>query len=223
MLSRRHGFVFVHGRKAGGRSIKAALAPLCEDERYLHSGVLSGTVDPRPEVGVWDRERHRGMAIIANVRNPFDRMVSAYRYYGLGGRLHGRTMSFDEFVEARPGRDRFGVWLHVSASYSTLLVDEDGPMWTHLVRLESIAEDFAGVVEDLGLPIPSGLAHVNPASNKVSDRATLLRYRTGRRSLRGALDALGGDVGYRRFYSKASRRAVESGFADDLERFGYDF
>jgi hypothetical protein len=223
--ARDNRFFFVHGRKAGGRSIKAALSPFVdpEDEHYLHSGVLSGTVDKRPEVGVWDRQALTGVPILANVRNPFDRAVSAWRYFGLGTRTHGRRMGFAEFVAHLPTAEEHGwhAWMHATCSYSTVLVDADGPMWTHLIRFERLAEDFCAACEAIDIHVQLG--HLNSGEAHLRRRSALLRAGSGWRTPAGLLRLARQGGTYRDFYTVKARRAVEEAFADDLDRFDYSF
>jgi len=218
--------------------------PLCESEAYLHSGVLSGRYwlvnDRIPEPtgspgeagrwpegfeneGFWDREEHAGIAIIANVRNPFERAVSAYRFFGLGQRIVGRRVGFDEFLDRLPeGHGEYQHWVHTTASYSRLLYDEQGPIYTHLIRFETLDDDFGDVVDDLQLPIDSTLEHMNSSDARIGPYRALVRSRTGRLSLRGAT-SLARPNDYRAYYTTYSRRAVEELYSDDLENFGYEF
>lgn len=215
--------MFIHGRKAGGRSIKAALEPLCDPTRphYLHSGVLSNGGDT---AGVWNRDRHRDFTIFANVRNPWDRSVSVYRYSGLGQRIHGHVMGFEEFLHRLPDRrENHHWWLHSRASYSCLLHDDVGPIYDLILHQETLDDDFANLVASLRLPISDVLPHLN-AGRRTSHSAALMRSLTGRPSVRGALKAVRHrPPSYRDYYDERTRRMVSQLFEDDIDNFRYTF
>ena len=131
----------------------------------------------------------------AVVRNPWERMVSHY---------------FSPHLVARTGRDaqdtsldkrHFVAMMRSEPSfcqYTTSYADRDSGSGLievdRTIRFENLAEDFAAVCEEIGLP-DIALPHRNKSS---------IRH-------------------YSEYYGDELRQFVAARYADDIERFGYRF
>ena len=145
----------------------------------------------------------------AFVRNPWDRVYSAYNFLRKGGwheadrdwaQAHlSRYSDFNEFVSSGLGRTEVYNWLHFKPQLSFL--------WTpgkrqfeldFLGYFENLEEDYGRIAARLGARAETGLRKDN----------------IGKRD---------GKVGYREAYTEKSRRLVADLFACDINAFGYDF
>jgi hypothetical protein len=137
------------------------------------------------------------------VRNPWDRIVSAYTFLSQGGanerdRRWGHAVlakykSFDEFVlQWLDQRNIYGQ-IHFVPQWE-FVVNGQGQMCMDFVgRFERLGDDFQYITDQLGRS--SDLPMVN-ASQRTS---------------------------YRDYYSAASRKKVEQIYQRDIEQFGYSF
>lgn len=130
------------------------------------------------------------------VRNPFDKMVSAYKH-GLWGMIDTNTESFDEFIESLlPGgtrtlRDVLDRGLNHFLPWTMMFPYSDRVFFA---RFENLQADFEVIRKRLMLSVT--LPHVNRSRGLTS---------------------------YRGYYTVNLRNIVEELFRSDLELFDYDF
>ena len=161
--------------------------------------------------GFIEREEFDGLFRFSFVRNPFERIVSEYRY-----RNYFHHRSFRDFVLHKlpqPGWD--DKYRHVMPQYD-MLHDPDGRLMVDFVgRFETLQQDFDKVCHWLGLE-DSKLPHRNP-SNKKS--------RNLKRKVRNALFFNGEDrkQHWTEFYDQRTLDAVSRLYEKDIEAFGYRF
>ena len=129
-----------------------------------------------------------------SVRNPWDRVVSAYNYYIK--KLGQGKMSFLEYNML--GRDVSSEETnHVyPAPVSNIL--KSVPEHFHCVRFENLVDDVCDVCDQLGIP------HEIDKFPHRKDNKTNNKH-------------------YSEYYNKQTRGIVEERFADDIERFDYEF
>ena len=192
------GIVFIHIPKAAGTAVNEALY-----------GRFMGHVRAS-DVVRWGSPELRALPRFAIARNPWDRLVSAYRFVkrggGIGGPNAGRVRrpgqyrvpefaTFDRFVrEWLPGRvlSKLDPVFHPQSLYvcsvdGDLLVD-------HLGRYENLEATF----EYLRQTLPS-VGHFAESNRS------------------------GAPVDYRTFYTAELRELVASIYADDVRNFRYAF
>jgi hypothetical protein len=193
----RTGMVFIHVPKAAGTSVSEALYG-----RFLgHSRAA--------DVKRWGSRAVRSLPMVAITRNPWDRLVSAYRFVTHGGGIGPNAggvwrprqyripefETFERFVtDWLSRRDPRGLdlvfqpqWLFVCGTGGEILVD-------HLGRFEDLGATYTYLSSKLpGLP-------AIPRSNRSGDR-----------------------IDYRTYYSPALVDLVGKIYADDVRLFGYDF
>lgn len=194
----RSGILFIHIPKAAGTSINQALY-----------GQAMGHVWAR-DVERWGSRALKALPSFAVTRNPWDRLVSAYRY---GERLHSvdwqadplipkvlrgqvpRYASFGEFVTDWLQQREVTKLNAIFQPQSTFVCDRDG---NRLV-------DHVGRVEDLGPTFEFIREHIGSG----------LQIERSNRS--------GAPVDYRRFYTPGLAEIVGRIYAQDVNRFGYSF
>jgi len=192
------GILFVHIPKAAGTSINEALYG-----RFMGHAHAS-------DVERWGSEKLRALPSFAVTRNPWDRLVSAYRFarrgHGVGGEIQAGVRgpqqyqvpefeTFEAFVTdwlaTRDVRRLDGIFQpqspFVCGSDGGLLVD-------HVGRVEDLAPTLDFVRNTTGRSV-----HVE-RSNRSGERAN-----------------------YRDFYTAELAELVRSIYRQDIEMFGYEF
>jgi hypothetical protein len=145
------------------------------------------------------------------VRNPWERIVSEYRY-----RNYFSHRSFRDFVLNKlppPGFD--DKYRHVMPQYD-MLHDARGKLLVDFVgRFENLQEDFDTVCAKLGIG-DTRLPHIN-ASNKKS--------RNLKRKVKNFIYFNGESAkrNYTEFFDDETRTAVSSLYRSDIEAFDYRF
>lgn len=226
MISDKHQCVFIHIPKTGGQSVESVFlalnglswetrAPLLlrpnEDpargpERLAHLKAREYVA-----CGHIGRRRFDRYFKFAFVRNPWDRLVSEYRYCQLED-----DVPFRAFVEERFGEtdDNRATRRHVIPQVE-FLTDERGDFIVDFIgRFEHFQQDFSFVAGKLGLE-GAVLPHRNPSKgNKASRLRRLLRPNAAQEQARPT---------YQSYYDDGLRRRVGDFYAEDIERFTYSF
>lgn len=185
--------VFVHITKAAGTSLALSLF----GELPYHYTASQYRV-------IYGRKDFNRFYKFTFVRNPWDRLYSAYSYLKGGGwneddknwakeHLAG-VEDFNSFVMDWLTPEKLSSHIHLWPQ-SKFICDHKGtPIIDHLGYFETIAEDFTTVQQKLGLP-PKTLKHTN-ASKRIS---------------------------YTDIYSPEAIAKVRELYKQDIENFGYDF
>lgn len=137
------------------------------------------------------------------VRNPWDRLVSAYTFLSQGGAnerdrrwaasVLGRFGSFDEFVLRWLDERSVYAQIHFVPQWEFVVNGQGQVCMDFVGRFERLAEDFEYVIDQLGRVCTLPLANASQRSD------------------------------YRDYYSSASRRRVAEVYRRDVEQFGYCF
>jgi hypothetical protein len=209
LLSRKHGFVFVHICKNAGTSIEQALRPFAVNrlQRELVRGLKNlrlpfpsawdwrpfGDHVTAPElIHHWGQSRFDGYFSFAFVRNPWDWQVSLYSYV-MEHREHAQHLLYKSFG----GFERFLRWRCTASARQQIdfvSANRFDQVVSFVGRYENLEADFETVCRRIGI------------------RARLARLNASRRQR-----------DYRWYYSDQAAQWVRSSFAADIERFGYDF
>ena len=217
LLSTSHNFIFVHVPKTAGTALTAALAPFsvtgtrtrvrrairwlplreAPDSAYFRKHETAA--DIATKIGM---QRFLGFQRFTVVRNPFDHAVSHYEYLKefrnpkLGARF--AAMGFDEYLAWRTtARGPLVPSFTVIPDQAHWLVDAQGQLLVNRVmRMETLAEDFATLTADLGLPGVK-MQRINPTRAKQKGRP---------------LDS---------YYNAATTEQVRVLYARDFDLFGY--
>lgn len=190
--------IFVHVPKTAGVSVS----------RELFGNLSGGHTPIATYEVVFSRREFESYFKFAFVRNPWDRLYSAYRFLKAGGmsegdrrwaerNLHGVT-EFTEFVTEHLRRSHILSSSHFVPQYRFLCRPGSTRVLVDFVgRYESLDRDFRAVKERLGLDTGEGLPHFNRSGSNGAD--------------------------YRSAYTAETRRIVADVYRDDLELFGYAF
>ena len=188
----RHRCVFIHVPKTGGLSVASAL--------FGHEATSHRPVSAFIAA---DEARFEQYFSFAFVRNPFDRLYSAYRFLKGGGRtiedarfaeqIGLARMPFPEFVVRLLPRLEVRTWVHFLPQ-TAFLVHRGRVRVDHVGRFETIERDFETIRLRLRIETAS-LPHVNPSAES-----------------RRPFEAN---------FTPEAVRVVEKIYRKDLETFGY--
>ncbi|MBM9514826.1 sulfotransferase family protein [Desulfogranum marinum] len=232
MVSHFHKCIFIHIPKTAGTSLWG-IVNASQDNNKTDQLLLSFKPDdykfdpPPPHLRASDyikydrvpKELFDSYFKFAFVRNPWDRLVSEYRY-----RMHAHEYSFKEFLfEHFPKPSWNDEYCHVIPQYD-FLHDEKGNLLVDFVgRFETLQEDFFYVCEKLNIK-KRVLLHRNK-STSIFNR----RDNRPMKMLRSTRDKL--SINYRRntfkkftdYYDAESIDFVAKIYKKDIETFGYKF
>lgn len=230
MICHHYKCIFVHIPKNAGQSIEHVFLKLLGLKWETRAPLLLRPND-RPELGPPRLAHLKAMDYVrlkyipkqmfedyfkfAFVRNPWDRMVSFYRYLGFSKKLDFKTFLTANFKNEIFYRHHWFVGQQYTFVYSQerkLIVD-------YLGRFENLQKDFDHVCKKIGIPV-TVLPHVNKSKrnspgivekpNQDSDGSEC-----GNRFII--------KPGYRKYYDQECIDCVAELYREDIEIFGYDF
>jgi hypothetical protein len=191
-----NGCIFVHIPRTAGTAIASG----------LFQGLGGGHTSIASYALVFSREEFTRFFKFAFVRNPWDRVVSAYFHLKAGGASRMDTRwaarhlagieSFEQFVELRLTTENVLTSLHFRTQTSFIAHPVTGEtMVDFLGRVEDLQRDLRYVSDRLGKRVE--LARVNAASGRFTD--------------------------YRRHYTDKIAEIVASVYVRDIAALGYSF
>lgn len=189
--------VFMHIPKTGGASI----GQLCAS---IGIGIIGHDLRNPNYISLAQYRRSRAEIFsFAIVRNPWDRLVSAYHFLHKGGlnpndskdadKYVTHYSGFNEFVSGAFKDDAILAQLHFRPQYEWIS-DEDGVIADYVGRFEELQLHVSAYLALAGLP-DYKLQHVNKATHKH----------------------------YQQYYSKASIDIVGDVYSRDIQLFGYEY
>lgn len=169
MISHRYKCVYVHIPKAGGQSIETVFveqhgltwetrAPLllrpCSDRRFGPKFLAHLTASEFVSLGHLSPADWDEYFTFAAIRNPWDRMLSTYRYLNPEGTTFSDWLTTTAQRRLQAGHYFFRPQVdYVCDSRGNIIVDE-------IIRLEEFPGAFDGIRRQLNIP-GSGLPRVN--------------------------------------------------------------
>ena len=199
-ISHKNRCIFVHVPKAGGTSVECSA--IFDDQRARTGDHVGGHFTALEYRATYPDE-FRDYFTFAFVRNPYDRLVSAFLYLNRGGTTPGDRRVFEVHLKRYQGDfEAFCEGLHDHESVRSILhlrpqvdfvCDENGELIVDYVgRLEQMAADFAVVTKRLGEQVRL------PRKNRSTQ------------------------MGYYRFYRSARVREIVTGvYESDFSALGY--
>lgn len=202
--------VYVHIPKCAGLS----MGELCRNENISIDAIntcedhLNKTYDTNCYVNI-DSLSKKDLFSFSFVRNPFDRLVSAYKCPWVSGvevTCHGKrkyNLEFDNFNSfvnkfvLNENDYSFFRWSHVMPYTDTRmkLFNHDGKLQISFIgRFEKLQEDFNTICDKIGIP-QQKLPHKNKTNHKH----------------------------YTEYYDEETKSIVAEKYAKDIEYFGYEF
>lgn len=214
-VCRARKLIFVHIPKTGGSSIEKALGLFGRDNcgsNEPSEEILYGITGPRAmqhytAAGIRKAlgpGPFRDYFKFAFVRNPYDRIVSAYHFHCKYG---GESLSFEDYVVKRLAHRKLALKIpaalrpsfkpdlmddHIVSQHRFVLNAAGRPLVDFIGRFENLPADFEKIRARFG--IESGLPHINK-----SERA-----------------------GCREYYTPRALRIVRTFFWRDFAAFGYE-
>ena len=192
MISHKHKFIFIFQHKCAGTTLKSVLEKHDAWNLEFHLGVKSY------EYNDYDLEKYKDYFIFAVKRNPYDRVVSGWKYLQNDlpsnvKRTLKRGLSFKDTLLNLPqkGHD----YHHITQLQTENLINQDGKLICNmLLRFENLQKDFDIVCKKIGLPSQK-LPHLQKSEHKH----------------------------YTEYYDDEARQIVAEKYAKDIEYFGYKF
>lgn len=234
MICHHYKCVFIHIPKTAGQSIESVFLSQL-GLRWATRAPLLLRYNDQPELGppmlahmkAIDYERYRYISAeqfdeyfkFSFVRNPWDRVVSFYKYL----RMYRELLDFKTFLFKKFQNTIWKDQYWFIAPQSNFLCDENGDMVVDFVgRFENLQTDFHHVCENIGLPALD-LPHVNRPGKKPRN-ASVTVGRLAKRVLyltRGRF--IPSFESYRGYYDNESRELVGSLYDRDIALFDFKF
>lgn len=188
--------IFVHITKCAGVSIAVS----------LFGNQAGGHLRVPHYQLIFSKQEYEGYFKFAFVRNPWDRLVSAFHFLRKGGTNKAdrqwsqdnlsRYEDFHTFVTNWVNRKSVNQWKHFVPQYKFLC--EPGsrtPRVDFIGYFENLGDDFTYVQNKLNRH--TGLQHLNKTDGMKRD--------------------------YREYYTEATRKLAAEVYWEDIQLFGYDF
>ena len=237
MICHDYKCLFVHVPKTAGQSIETV---------FLHLSGLSwrtrGPLLLRPnrdpskgpprlahltaseylELGYIPEALFRSYFTFSFVRNPWDRLVSEYKYRHVG-KCSFKTFLFKRFPS--PAEDSYSsgidAYRHILPQYKFVYDDTGKRLVDFIGYFENLQHDFDHVTRRLGLPhtklpVINTSPHRHGATQrKIKDQNTQQQYELAQSNTKATR--------YGDYYDSESRAFVECMYKKDIEIFNYEF
>lgn len=188
----QHQCIFVHITKTAGTSVAKSLFGFLP---YHYTAI-----DYRV---IYSRKTFKHYYKFAFVRNPWDRLYSAYRYLKAGGWNEDDRIwcdahlanyhDFNTFVLEWLSHENIKKHIHFKPQFEFICDSQQNILIDYLAYFETINDDFTKIADKLGIDTNIGHHNANPANH------------------------------YSQIYSAPAIQKVADIYADDIRLFGYDF
>ena len=230
MLCPKYNCLFVHIPKTAGQSIERVFLSLSDLTWATRSALLlRRNNDPAlgpPRLahlkaleyvtyGYVTPKQFDALFKFSFVRNPWDRIVSEYKFRRYPRRFDFKSFLFEHVPE--PGEKHY---FHVMPQHE-FLFDAEGKCLVNFVgRFEKLKEDFNTICRQLAIP-ETPLPHANRSLAKNSETkgvGSLLDRLTSSKSEKAHTF-----THYTEYYDDESREYVRCMYEKDIDVFGYEF
>lgn len=230
MLCEKYKCIFIHVPKVAGQSIERVFLRL-HGLNWDQRGALLLRPNEYPELGpprlahlkaseyiscgYVSQEKFQTYFKFSFVRNPWDRIVSEYKFRKYPFRMDFKTFLFSHLPE--PGWT--DSYRHIIPQYEFLY--EDGVCLVDFIgRFENLSRDFGCVCKKLQIEL-GPLPHANSTSNHKKKNKGLIKYLSGlssdKRWRKNTFDH------YSEYYDNESKEYVGNMYKQDIMAFNYNF
>jgi len=230
MISHTNKFVYVHIPKVAGSSINDTLKDeYFERDNLTHPSLDPDNIsfDPAPphmrmsdyhKYGLLNQEQYNTYFKFTFVRNPWDRIVSEYRY-----RQYPRIFSFKEFIMHHlPVPSWSDEYCHIIPQYD-FIYNMDGVIEVDFVgKFERIQSDFNIICDKLELPTKP-LFHKNKSSKTFNLNTNIIENLRFIKSLINKNRRRNTFSHYTEYYDNESIDLIAHLYKNDINSFGYQF
>ncbi len=188
--------IFIHVPKVAGSSIERVIY---QTDKWLVGHVKAS------DYMKFDKDKFDSYFSFGFVRNPYDRVVSAYHYLKKGGGNKNdekwaskniyKYNSFEEFVLALEDleiQNKILNWMHFTPQYKFLCESEKNILVNFVGKFENLEEDFKKILKILSRK--DKLIHINKSLH----------------------------ANYKKYYNDAMYKIIRDIYRDDFEIFDYD-
>jgi len=153
------------------------------------------------------------------VRNPWDRMISIYKYLG-----YSKKYEFNHFLKGVFLKEQWADNYWFVGPQSEFLYDNNSELKVDFIgRFENLQNDFNQICREIGMPIIK-IPYVNKSEEKkvrvktspVGLAKYLLKYKYKRESIPAFKS-------YQEYYDEESKELIAKLYKTDIELFGYQF
>lgn len=203
-ISHKYKCIFVHIPKAAGTTIQTS--EIFSDQRQATGEYVGGHLTAQGFQKQFP-EQFNNYFKFTFVRNPFDRLVSAFIYLsqGGGGNYADREIfekylayynkNFKRFCIDFLSEENVQKIIHLKPQVDFIYNDRSKPLVDFIGKVENFTTDFNLVCQRIGFPTPSHLNQKRKSKRK----------------------------DYSTYYSSKTRKIVEKIYKSDLEAFNYSF
>jgi hypothetical protein len=199
-ISHKYKCIFIHIPKSAGTSIETS--PIFFDSKETTGKAPAGHTSCLQFQNLFPNE-FKEYFKFSFVRNPWDRLVSAYFHYRQNILNYGdkknyekylyKYDSFDEFIRKFVNEDNIYKIIHLKPQYEFLCDCNNNIMVDFVGRVENIEKDFKIICKKIGV---------------------IYKLKNKRKTRHGH---------YSNFYVKDTMKIVERVYKKDIEFFGYKF
>jgi hypothetical protein len=194
-LSKKREVFFIHIPKCGGVSIKRSLFP--------KSWFRYGHLNYCDVVNIYGEQTVKKMFTFTFVRNPWDRLYSAYKFLSQGGfnfldrnffkKELQKFANFEKFVEKWLNKTNIYKFIHFVPQVNFISIDGEINL-DFIGRFENFDKDYKRIVKRIGFG--KKLKHLNKTSKRKN---------------------------YREVYTRSMIQKVAEIYSEDIDLFNYQF
>lgn len=184
--------IFIHITKTAGTSVAKSL--------FGYLPYHYKAIDYRV---IYGRKKFNKYYKFAFVRNPWDRVYSAYRYLKTGGwndddqawaeSNFSEFSDFNQFIENWLNKENIKKHIHFTHQHEFICDTKDKLLVDYLAYFETINDDFTKIANHLNIKADIGYHNANPADS------------------------------YLNVYNEKSKDIVANVYSKDISMFGYNF
>ena len=232
MISHFYKCIFIHIPKSAGTSIKILLSQEGSNIGYPvknYSDLAESLrFEPPPphmrasdylKYGFVDEPTFNAYFKFAFVRNPWDRIVSEYKFRRHSHRYDFKTFLFQHF----PIPSWSDEYCHIIPQYHYIVDGQENILVDFVGKYENLKKDFDTVCKKLGIS-QADLPHTNKSKSIVREfQNTPLEVLKNLRDVLSIKYRKNNFQDYTEYYDKESKEFVAELYKKDIEIFGYNF